>query len=196
MSGHRSSYTALSWSDGEAQVLGSPAVGRFRPRVAEGAWVRGGEVLGELEVLGQRHAVLAPALDGVWALELEVGGGWSPVDHGLTLGRLVAAQVGSSRGASRSEAVKEGLPEGSLVFAAPIDGMFYGSRSPQDPPFVKEGDVIEQGQVVGLIEVMKFFYEIRFERRELGARARVARVEAQSGASIHAGAPLLYVCPV
>ncbi len=43
---------------------------------------------------------------------------------------------------------------------SPIVGTFYRSSSPEKPPYVKVGDVIEKGQVVCIVEAMKLFNEI------------------------------------
>ena len=46
---------------------------------------------------------------------------------------------------------------------SPIVGTFYRSSSPEKPPYVKVGDVIEEGQVVCIVEAMKLFNEIESE---------------------------------
>jgi acetyl-CoA carboxylase biotin carboxyl carrier protein len=46
---------------------------------------------------------------------------------------------------------------------SPLPGVFYRKPSPDEPEFVKEGDTVKVGDVVGLIEVMKNFYELRAE---------------------------------
>ncbi|MCB0585488.1 MAG: acetyl-CoA carboxylase biotin carboxyl carrier protein, partial [Phaeodactylibacter sp.] len=46
---------------------------------------------------------------------------------------------------------------------SPIVGTFYRSSSPEKPPYVKVGDVIEVGQVVCIVEAMKLFNEIESE---------------------------------
>lgn len=46
---------------------------------------------------------------------------------------------------------------------APIIGTFYRKPSPDKPPFVQVGDVVEVGQVVCIIEAMKIFNEIESE---------------------------------
>ncbi len=43
---------------------------------------------------------------------------------------------------------------------APIVGTFYSSASPDSPPFVKEGDKVQSGQVLCIIEAMKLMNEI------------------------------------
>ena len=48
-------------------------------------------------------------------------------------------------------------------FEAPIDGTLYYSPSPDTPPFITPGSTVNPGDVVALIEVMKFFYEMKYE---------------------------------
>jgi acetyl-CoA carboxylase biotin carboxyl carrier protein len=45
----------------------------------------------------------------------------------------------------------------------PVPGVFYRRPDPDSPPFVEEGDAVEPGTVVGLVEVMKQFHELRSE---------------------------------
>lgn len=49
------------------------------------------------------------------------------------------------------------------VITAPIVGTFYQSSAPDKPPFVKVGDTINQGDVVCIIEAMKFMNEVNSE---------------------------------
>ena len=44
---------------------------------------------------------------------------------------------------------------------SPLPGSFYRRPSPDDPPFKSEGDSVAADDVVGLIEVMKSFYEVK-----------------------------------
>jgi len=43
---------------------------------------------------------------------------------------------------------------------APIVGTFYQAANPKSEPFVKVGDSVTKGQVIGLIEAMKLMNEI------------------------------------
>lgn len=47
--------------------------------------------------------------------------------------------------------------------ASPLIGTFYSSPSPDMPPFVKTGDQVKKGQVVGIVEAMKLMNEIECE---------------------------------
>ena len=42
-----------------------------------------------------------------------------------------------------------------------IPGTFYRRPSPEEPPFKEVGDAVAKGDVVGLVEVMKTFHEIK-----------------------------------
>ena len=43
---------------------------------------------------------------------------------------------------------------------SPLVGTFYSSASPDAEPFVKVGDVVKKGQVLGIIEAMKLMNDI------------------------------------
>jgi acetyl-CoA carboxylase biotin carboxyl carrier protein len=52
------------------------------------------------------------------------------------------------------------LPKDVIPVISPMPGVFYRSSSPETPPYVEVGDVVERGDIVGLIEVMKMFNEV------------------------------------
>jgi acetyl-CoA carboxylase biotin carboxyl carrier protein len=47
---------------------------------------------------------------------------------------------------------------------APMPGTFYRRPSPDEDPFVNEGDRVSSGDTVGLVEVMKSFNEVKSDR--------------------------------
>lgn len=49
------------------------------------------------------------------------------------------------------------------VVTSPLVGTFYSSSSPDSDAFVKEGDTVKKGQVLGIIEAMKLMNEIESE---------------------------------
>ena len=49
------------------------------------------------------------------------------------------------------------------VVTSPLVGTFYSSASPEVEAFVKEGDTVKKGQVLGIIEAMKLMNEIESE---------------------------------
>jgi biotin carboxyl carrier protein len=46
---------------------------------------------------------------------------------------------------------------------SPLPGTFYRSSSPDKPPYKANGDAVAVGDVIGLIEVMKSFHEVKSE---------------------------------
>jgi acetyl-CoA carboxylase biotin carboxyl carrier protein len=47
---------------------------------------------------------------------------------------------------------------------SPMPGTFYRRPGPDEEPFVNEGDRISSGDVVGLVEVMKNFNELKSDQ--------------------------------
>lgn len=51
----------------------------------------------------------------------------------------------------------------SVKVLSPIPGVFYRKPSPDEEVFVNEGDEVKEGEVIGLVEVMKSFHELKAE---------------------------------
>ena len=54
-------------------------------------------------------------------------------------------------------------PKEPAVLRSPQVGTFYLSAEPHGEPFVREGSIVEPGQVIGLIEAMKLINEVEAE---------------------------------
>ncbi|HLO36084.1 MAG TPA: biotin/lipoyl-containing protein, partial [Candidatus Deferrimicrobium sp.] len=74
---------------------------------------------------------------------------------------------------------------------APLTGIWYSSPAPGSAPFVAVGREVAVGQVIGLIEAMKLFNEIKSD-----LAGRVVRVVPDSGALVKAKQPLIEVEPL
>jgi len=77
-----------------------------------------------------------------------------------------------------------------LVVSSPMVGTFYRGAGPDAAPFVDEGDVVEPGQVLCVIEAMKMVNEIAAE-----TRATVRSILVANGAPVEYGAPLFVLDP-
>ncbi len=44
---------------------------------------------------------------------------------------------------------------------SPLPGVFYRKPSPDDPPYKSDGETVAEGDVIGLVEVMKSFHEVK-----------------------------------
>lgn len=71
---------------------------------------------------------------------------------------------------------------------APLTGVFYSRPRPDSPPFVTVGMAVEPGQVVALVEAMKFFNEIRSE-----VSGVVREIVAKDGQLVKQGDTLILV---
>lgn len=72
--------------------------------------------------------------------------------------------------------------------SSPMMGIYYASSSPSAEPYVKEGDTVTAGQVVGLIEAMKVFNEIQST-----VSGTVKKIAVEGGAIVNPGDPLMYI---
>lgn len=52
----------------------------------------------------------------------------------------------------------------SIKVLAAIPGVFYRKPSPDEDLYVNEGGKVEIGDIIGMIEVMKTFYEVKVEQ--------------------------------
>lgn len=87
-------------------------------------------------------------------LTITVSLGGAP--HGEAVGASASPAAGRKGKAQPLDREELGL----LVVRAPMVGTFYATPSPGAPSFVSEGDEVEEGQTLCLIEVMKLFNEI------------------------------------
>ncbi len=47
---------------------------------------------------------------------------------------------------------------------SPLPGTFYRRPNPDSEPFVAEGDSVQAGDVVGVVEIMKSFHEVKAQQ--------------------------------
>ncbi len=71
---------------------------------------------------------------------------------------------------------------------AHLPGTFYRKPDPDSEPYVNEGDTVSAGDVVGLIEVMKSFHEVKSE--ESGT---VSKVLVENEDAVDAGQEVLEI---
>ncbi len=76
-------------------------------------------------------------------------------------------------------AAPQQVVSGDSTIKSPITGVFYRSPSPTSPMFVKEGDVVESGKTLCIVEAMKVMNEIKATER-----AKIVKVLVENGESI------------
>ena len=79
-----------------------------------------------------------------------------------------------------AETIKSSLP-----------GTFYRRPNPQSDPYVSEGDTVKEGDVVGLVEIMKSFHEVVSD-----AAGVIARFLVENEELVDAGQDIIALEPV
>ena len=126
-------------------------------------------------------------------LEVEAGG------TGLVLRKPLAVAAAAVAGAAapvvdvaaQAAVAAPDSPPARPAVTAPLTGIFYASPAPGSAPYVQVGGEVAVGQVIGLIEAMKLFNEIKSD-----LAGRVVKVVAESGALVKAKQPLIEVEPL
>jgi len=185
--------TAISIPVGEpGEPIVEPTPGAAAER-ATGAPVDGGDA--SLLALVDRLATILERSD-LLELEVEAGG------TGLRLRKpdapapavAAATPAGSpAAGSSPATAPRDtaGEPAGRPSVKAPLTGIWYSAPAPGTAPFVEVGREVAVGQVIGLIEAMKLFNEIKSD-----LAGRVVRVMFDNGQLVKAKQPLIEVEPL
>ncbi|MFM2105504.1 MAG: hypothetical protein RL338_536 [Chloroflexota bacterium] len=143
----------------------------------------------------RKHAALAPVVGiatsgAAGAGGAAASGGIGAVATGGAAGAAPGAQHADPAGAAGAQGAPGPAPERPSV-KAPLTGIFYTSPSPGAPPYVQAGGEVIVGQVIGLIEAMKLFNEIKSD-----LAGRVVRVVPESGTLVKAKQPLIEVEPL
>ena len=71
---------------------------------------------------------------------------------------------------------------------SPLPGTFYRRSAPDKPAYKNEGDSVAVGDVVGLIEVMKSFNEVKADKA-----GTISSFLAENEEPVMAGQPLLEI---
>jgi len=80
---------------------------------------------------------------------------------------------------------------GLIPVESPMVGTFYRAPAPGADPYVKEGDLVQKGTVVCIIEAMKLMNEIEAE-----VKGRVARILVENAQLVEFGQTMFLLEPV
>lgn len=88
------------------------------------------------------------------------------------------------------EALKK-ITAKTVEIKAPMVGTFYRAPSPESPPYVEVGQVIEPGQVICIIEAMKLMNEIKSE-----IKGKILEIIVENAEPIEFGQPMFIIEPL
>jgi acetyl-CoA carboxylase biotin carboxyl carrier protein len=153
---------------------------------------------GDLELLAliDRLASLLDRSD-LTELEVESGGTGLVLRKPSALSPITVASVSAASPAASPEPPgaivpgDPGAPPTKPSVKAPLTGIFYASPAPGSAPYISVGGEVAVGQVIGLIEAMKLFNEIKSD-----LAGRVVRFVAETGTLVKAKQPLIEVEPL
>ncbi|MGB2953927.1 MAG: acetyl-CoA carboxylase biotin carboxyl carrier protein [Gaiellaceae bacterium] len=144
-------------------------------------WAEARELIKKLEgSTVQRLRVEA----GEYKIEIERGGA------GVVAGSHAPTPVGSAADAGEAAAEAAELDHRHPIIA-PLVGTFYRSPQPGAKPFVEEGDVVDEGQTVAIVEAMKLMNQVSADQG-----GRIAEVVAADGDWVEFEQVLMYLEPV
>ncbi len=121
------------------------------------------------------------------------GGGHMAVPVQATAPAPAAPGAGAGQAASTAtppasaEDSSTGLPEGHVV-KAPMVGTFYAASEPGADAFVKEGQKVNKGDTLGIIEAMKMFNQI-----EADASGTVVAIVVENGQAVEFDEPMFVI---
>ena len=81
-------------------------------------------------------------------------------------------------------------PDGLVAVEASVTSVFYRRPSPGEPPYVEEGDTVDEDSIVCLLEIMKCFRSV-----SAGLKGTVEKVVAENAAMVNAGDTLMFIRP-
>jgi acetyl-CoA carboxylase biotin carboxyl carrier protein len=182
----------LPGREGEHVLLRSPEVGTFTCALPAGTLLAPLTRAGVLHSLGRRFDLVVPAGVAGRVVNAPPERVLEPVGYGTVLYELAPLE-----GAAPATApISSGTEDRSLVFPAPHSGRFWQRPAPNEPPFVRAGEHVEDGQTIGLIEVMKTFTHVVYRPGgALPPRARVAQILVDDGGEVEEGGALLALEP-
>jgi acetyl-CoA carboxylase biotin carboxyl carrier protein len=165
----------------------------------ESTWAEARDLVRRLEGSSvQRFAVKA----GDYEIEIERGvvvqagpvegaAGGPPVTGHVAPGAASGLGVApEARGASGAFSVSFDQADLRIPVLAPLVGTFYRAAQPGSKPFVEEGDVVEVGQTVCIVEAMKLMNEVA-----AGDGGKVAEILVENGDPVEFEQVLMYLEP-
>jgi len=109
-------------------------------------------------------------------------------------GPIIIEKENIATASQQSKLQQENIPGSgvkTVEIKAPMVGTFYRAPSPETPPYVEVGQIIEPGQVICIIEAMKLMNEIKSE-----IKGKIMEVLVDNAEPVEFGQSLLIIEPL
>jgi acetyl-CoA carboxylase biotin carboxyl carrier protein len=130
----------------------------------------------EVEEGGRRVRIRRRALPG-----RNLPSAMNPAPPAAISGTVTASALPSPAGTAEA---------GLIPVESPMVGTFYRAPAPGAEPYVKEGELVQKGTVICIIEAMKLMNEIESE-----VAGRIARILVENGQPVEFGQMLFLIGP-
>lgn len=185
---------ALSEKETRNYRILSPSVGTFYPAVDNNSFVASNSIIGRLKILNSFFDIVLPGnvsgLVGIINSEDKC----FFVDYKQDLLVLKPHKNIDSEdlGNVKTKKLNREFENGFLVKSF-TTGIFYRSSSPDLLPYVEEGQLIEKGKVLCLIEVMKTFNQVKFQGTTKSNTGKIKKILVKDCTEVNIGQALFLV---
>jgi len=135
--------------------------------------------LSEIEIEKEGLKLRLKKSNGIVHSEFSV----APVPH-------IVASAAATAGAPAVTKEQSAVAKGLVEIKSPMVGTFYKAPAPDALPYVQEGQTIEIGQVVCIIEAMKLMNEIKAE-----VRGKVVKIAVENAYPVEFGQVIFLIDP-
>ena len=181
-------------NNSQVKVL-SPSVGLCSLNPEHNAYLSAGAFIGKLKILNTNINLYLPADVFGKVLIEEERDKLFQVEYKQELFRLSPENIQANNELKKVQAKtkdKNGLENGYLITAF-TTGIFYRRSSPDEPSYVKEGQKIEKGKILGLIEVMKTFNHIVFQGTDNSDSGVIKKILCEDAQEVKLGERLFVI---
>jgi acetyl-CoA carboxylase biotin carboxyl carrier protein len=134
---------------------------------------------------------LVKRLEGSTVQRFSVEAGDTKIEIERRAGVVVAdAAAGGADGAATAATDGAEPAADGHAIKAPLVGTFYRSSQPGAPPFVNEGDTVDAGQTVGIVEAMKLMNQVQAD-----VAGKVSKILVEDGQWVEFEQTLLLIEP-
>lgn len=176
----------------------APVLGLYSNLPITGEFINKGALVGKVRILNTLyHLYLPPNLSGTVINCNKNRDLIIPLEYHqelFSLGPDRPDQNNTSQLIAHNKNSKDNTPlEHGFAVTSFTTGIFYSSPSPDLPPFVTEGQQIEQGKVLGLIEVMKTFNHLTFQGTKNSDRGIIKKILVRNNQEVKLGESLFLI---